>query len=152
VTGHTLGEKFARALAAKDRDTLRALLGDPLDFKALTPRTHWDADSPGEVVDQIILGHWFEPGDDIERLLHVATERVGDREHLAYRMQVRTGSTRYLVEQQAYYSVADERIVWLRILCSGFRPIPDQEPDPARSLTGHAPGRSGGDRLLARRP
>ncbi|MGV9304279.1 hypothetical protein ACWDLG_12970 [Nonomuraea sp. NPDC003727] len=131
MTGHTLGERFAQALAAKDRDTLRTLLGDPLDFKALTPGAHWDADSPGEVVDQIILGHWFEPDDDIERLLHVATGRVGDREHLAYRLQVRTGSTRYLVEQQVYYAVAGERIMWLRILCSGFQPIPDQEPDPA---------------------
>lgn len=128
MTGHALGEKFAQALAAKDRATLRALLADRVDFKALTPGTHWDADSPGEVVDRIILGHWFERDDEIERLLHVATARMGDREHLAYRLQVRTGSARYLVEQQAYYSVADERIVWMRILCSGFRPIPAGDP------------------------
>ncbi|MER6508679.1 hypothetical protein ABT158_17790 [Nonomuraea sp. NPDC001636] len=128
MNGDALGTAFARALAAKDRDTLHALLGDPVDFKALTPGAHWDADDPGEVVDRIILGQWFEPGDDIERLLHVATGRVGDREHLAYRLQVRTGATRHLVEQQVYYSVAGERIAWLRILCSGFRPVPDEEP------------------------
>ncbi|MFI6600082.1 hypothetical protein ACIBHX_27895 [Nonomuraea sp. NPDC050536] len=127
MTGHALGEKFAQALAAKDRDALRALLGDSVDFKALTPGTHWDSGRADEVVDQIILGRWFEPDDHIERLLHVATDSMGDREHLAYRLQVRTGSTRYLVEQQAYYAIADDRIVWLRVLCSGFRPAPDQD-------------------------
>ncbi|MFI7465177.1 hypothetical protein [Nonomuraea sp. NPDC049646] len=128
MTADALGAAFARALAAKDRDALHALLGDPIDFRALTPGAHWDADDPGEVVDRIVLGQSFGPGDDIERLLHVATGRVGDREHLAYRLQVRTGSVRYLVEHQVYYSVAGERIAWLRILCSGFRPVPDGEP------------------------
>ncbi|MEU8324606.1 hypothetical protein AB0C33_40135 [Nonomuraea sp. NPDC048881] len=99
MNGDALGAAFARALAAKDRDTLHALLGDPVDFKALTPGAHWDADDPGEVVDRIILGQWFEPG-----------------------------ATRHLVEQQVYYGVAGERIAWLRILCSGFRPVPDGEP------------------------
>lgn len=131
MTGHALGAAFARALAAKDRDALLALLGDPLDFKALTPGAHWDADSPGEVVDRIVLGQWFEPDDDIERLLHVTTDRVGDREHLAYRLQVRTGSVRYLVEQQVYYEVTGGRVTWLRILCSGFRPLPEARTGPA---------------------
>ncbi|QXJ22894.1 hypothetical protein AGRA3207_003971 [Actinomadura graeca] len=120
----TLGERFARALAAKDRHALRTLLGDPIDFKALTPGRHWDAESADEVVDGIVLGRWFEPDDHIERLLHVATDRVGDREHLSYRLEVRTGDGRHLVEQQVYYAVADDRIVWLRVLCSGFRPVP----------------------------
>ncbi|WP_067451102.1 hypothetical protein [Actinomadura macra] len=122
----TLGERFAHALAAKDRDALRALLDDPIDFKALTPGRHWDAGSADEVVDQIVLGRWFEPGDHIERLLHVSTGRVGDREHLAYRLEVRTEDSRHHVEQQVYYATLDDRIVWLRVLCSGFRPVPSE--------------------------
>ena len=55
----TAGERFARALAAKDSSALRALLADPVDFQALTPGRHWQAASPGEVVDQIVLGTWF---------------------------------------------------------------------------------------------
>ena len=36
----TAGERFARALAAKDAPALRALLADPVDFQALTPGRH----------------------------------------------------------------------------------------------------------------
>lgn len=119
-----LGAKFAHALASKDRDALLALLSDEVDFKALTPRVHWDADSAAEVVDDIILGHWFDADDHIEHLLELTAGRVGDREHLAYRFQVRTGTTRALVEQQVYYQTHDDQIVWLRILCSGYSPSP----------------------------
>ena len=43
----TAGERFARALAAKDPGALRALLADQVDFQALTPGRHWQA-STGE--------------------------------------------------------------------------------------------------------
>lgn len=125
----TLGEKFAQALAAKDRDTLHSLLSPHIDFRALTPGRPWEATDPADVIDEIILGRWFDPDDHIEYLLHVTTDRVGDREHFAYRLQVRTGTTRYLVEQQAYYATDNDQITWLRILCSGYRPLPDQEAD-----------------------
>ncbi|TDD81679.1 hypothetical protein [Actinomadura rubrisoli] len=133
----TLGERFAQALAAKDRDALCALLGPEIDFRALTPGRAWEAATPAETVDDIILGRWFDPDNHIERLVQVTTARMSDREHLSYRLQVRTGTTHYLVEQQAYYATAGDRITWLRILCSGYRPcekadqvqgVPDTNP------------------------
>jgi hypothetical protein len=126
TAGRDLGERFARSLAAKDRAALLALLADPIDFKALTPRASWDADHPADVVDRVVLGHWFEPDDHIEELLHVTADRVGDRDHVAYRLRVRSGSGHYLVEQQVYYGVVHDRIGWLRILCSGFRPLTER--------------------------
>ena len=60
-----MGEAFARALAAKDGAALRAVLADPIDFAALTPGRHWPAAAPDEVVNEIILGKWFGPGDEI---------------------------------------------------------------------------------------
>lgn len=118
----TPGRRFARALAAKDAPALRALLADPVDFAGLTPGAHWAATHPGKVVDDIVLGHWFGPGDHIERLCSLAAGRVGDREHVAYRLRVRSGGRRFLVEQQAYYSATGGRIDWMRVLCSGYRP------------------------------
>jgi hypothetical protein len=118
----TAGERFARALAAKDGAALCALLADPVDFQALTPGRHWQADASGQVVGEIILGHWFGTGDRILELLSVTTGRVSQREHVAYRMRVRRADGDYLVEQQAYYRTDGERIAWMRVLCSGYQP------------------------------
>jgi len=80
----TAGERLARALAAKDRDALCALLAGPVDFQALTPRRHWQASTGGQVVKEIILAHWFGAGDHIVELCSVATGRVSEREHVVY--------------------------------------------------------------------
>ncbi len=104
------GERFARALAAKDGAALTGLLGDPVDFQALTPRRHWQAATPGEVVDDIMLGQWFEPQKEIVRLESVSTSGLPGREHVSYRLRVRSGSEEFLVEQQAYFEAgADAR-------------------------------------------
>ena len=118
----TAGEHFAQALAAKDSAALRGLLADPVDFMALTPGRHWQATSGQQAVEEIILGHWFGPGDDVLGLVSVATGRVAEREHVCYRMRVRRSGSDYLVEQQAYYDTDSERITWMRILCAGYQP------------------------------
>ncbi len=92
----TLGERFAQALGRKDQDALCALLADTIDFQALTPRRHWQA----------------------------ATGQVVDCEHVAYRLRVRTDGRDHLVEQQAYYRTDGRRITWMRVLCSGYQPLP----------------------------
>jgi hypothetical protein len=119
----TLGDVFARAIAAKDHARLRGVLADPIDFRALTPQRYWEATSAEEVVDQIILGEWFDSGDHIQELCSVTTGEVSDRHHVAYRMRVRNADGEFYVEQQAYYRVKGDCIDWLRILCSGYRPV-----------------------------
>ena len=118
----SVGEQFAQALAAKDSERMRALLADPIDFQALTPGRHWQATSPEKAVDDIILGVWFGEHDDIRQLRAVSTGQVADRERVSYRLAVRRDGTEYVVEQQAYYSADGERINWIRMLCSGYRP------------------------------
>jgi hypothetical protein len=118
------GERFARALAAKDADTLCALLADQVDFQALTPGRHWQARTAGQAVREIILARWFGEGDDITELCSVAAGRVLDREHAAYRVRVRRSDRDHLVEQQAYYLTDGPRITWMRVLCSGYQPLP----------------------------
>jgi hypothetical protein len=135
-TTAAVGEVFARALAAKDHDGLRNLLADPVDFEALTPRRHWRATAPRTVVDDIVFGAWFGPGDTITQLRSVTCGQVADRERVTYRLGVRRGGIDHVVEQQAYFNVDGQRIDWIRILCSGYRPEsgpalpvhPDGEP------------------------
>lgn len=116
-----VGERFARALASKDRASMCALLTDPVDFQALTPRKHWQAAEPGQVGD-VILGTWFGPGDDIEAALAFSNSSLPGRERVSYQLRVRNADGVYVVEQQAYYNTEGGRISWLRILCSGYLP------------------------------
>ena len=75
----TVGEQFARALAAKDSERMRALLADPIDFQGLTPGRYWQAASPEKAIEEIILGVWFGPSDDIHELRAVNCGQVADR-------------------------------------------------------------------------
>lgn len=115
-----LGEDFARALAAKDHDRVRQLLHPELDFRAMTPKRIWDAQSPDDVIDA--LNTWFGDGDDIESLAALETDAFADRERVGYRLRVRNADGAHLVEQQAYLSEREGQIGWLRIMCSGYRP------------------------------
>ncbi|WP_190276767.1 hypothetical protein [Catenulispora acidiphila] len=122
--------RFARALAAKDRTALRACLADSLDFQALTPGRSWRAGTPEELIEQIILGRWFGPGDDIRELRSVVDGSVVGRGHVAYLVLVNRADGDYLVEQQAYYDVQGDhvqgdRISWMRVLCSGYQALGD---------------------------
>ena len=124
----TAGERFARAIAAKDAAALRAVLSDVIDFQGLTPRQLFLAGTGTEVAAEIILGRWFAPAR-IDRLCSLVTGEVAGRGHVAYRLQVRAWDGDYLIEQQAYYDTTEGgRIGWMRLLCSGYRPV----LDPAR--------------------
>jgi hypothetical protein len=120
----TTGERFARALAAQDDAALSELLAAGIDFQALTPGRHWQADTSRQVVEEIIFGHWFGAGAHIEELCSVTTGQVAGREHVAYRMRVRRSGRDHLVEQQAYYDTDGEHVTWMRVLCSGYQAIP----------------------------
>jgi hypothetical protein len=119
----TPGERFTQALGRQDAGALRAVLAGTIDFQALTPRRHWAASTGREVADEIVLGHWFGPGADVAEVCSVTTGQVADTAHVAYRLRVRESGTEYLVEQQAYYRADGPRITWMRVLCSGYRPV-----------------------------
>jgi hypothetical protein len=117
----SIAEQFARAFAAKDAGLLRELLAPDVDFRALTPDKFWEAGSASEVVDDVILGHWLEPTDHIDALESFDHDIIVDRERVGYRLRGTNEDGPFVLEQQAYFTVADGRIAWLRIMCSGFR-------------------------------
>jgi hypothetical protein len=116
-----LGKDFARALAAKDAAGLKAALRPEVDFKAMTPGRFWEAESANDVVDDIMLSRWFQPTDSIEALEHLEASSVGARQRVAYRMRVRRDGDVFVVEQQAYFDVEQDRMSWLRIMCAGYQ-------------------------------
>jgi hypothetical protein len=125
-----LGERFAAALAAKDVAELERILSPEIKLRGLTPSRLWEAQGLAEV-RHVLFDNWFDDTDHIEELVSTETDRVGDRNRVAYRVRVHNDSGSCLVEQQAYFDVDGSRISWMSILCSGYRPAPEpmQTPD-----------------------
>ena len=117
----TTGVEFARALAVKDYGRMVDLMDPEIDFRGMTPNRSWEASDADEVV-AAVLRRWFEDSDEIEALERLESDAFADCERVGYRFRVRNPEGRFLVEQQAYLSTLDGRIVWMRVLCSGFRP------------------------------
>jgi ketosteroid isomerase-like protein len=117
------GRAFAAAIAAKDADAVTALLTPDVDFRALTPKKFWEASEPGGVLDTL-FGFWFEETDRIDELLSVEDgEAVEDTAQVSYRFAITNEDGPQTVEQTAYYRTEGDRISYLRVLCSGYRPV-----------------------------
>jgi hypothetical protein len=123
ASASSLAHRFTAALAAKDTAALRSLFASQVDFRGLTPSRVWEASTPDALIDEVILGSWFEPGDVIQRIESVQHGQVGTRTRIAYRLRVASAGRTYTVEQQAFCDLSDGKITWLRVLCSGFVPI-----------------------------
>ena len=118
-----LGSRFAEAIAAKDADAITALLAPDVDFRALTPRKFWEASTPADVVD-VLFANWFESDDHIDALVDVTVGTpVEDTQHVGYRFAITNPDGPHTVEQQAYYRADGEQISYLRVVCSGYRPV-----------------------------
>jgi hypothetical protein len=99
-----------------------------IEFRALTPRRAWEAQTAEDTVG--ILRTWFDAATVVDDVLGVRTDVVVDRHCVTYRFAGEEAQRRFCVEQHAYYMARDGRIGWMRLLCSGFRPA-DQKGDSA---------------------
>lgn len=123
MTGQDLGTRFAEAIAAKDAAAITMLLAADVDFRALTPRKFWEASTPADVIE-VLFDNWFEEQDHIDALVDVTSgSPVEDTEHVGYRLAITNPDGAHTVEQQAYYRAQGDRINYLRVVCSGFRPV-----------------------------
>jgi hypothetical protein len=120
----SLGAAFAEALSRKDFDGVTRLLHPQVDFRGLTPRHTWEASDARTVVEDV-LKTWFEPSDELERLVSTESDAFADRARVGYRLEGHNPDGPFVVEQQAYYEERDGRIGWMRVVCSGFRPRTD---------------------------
>jgi hypothetical protein len=118
-----VGQRFAAAVAKKDRTTPYELLDPAVDFRGMTPGRFWETTSAPTLVDDFMLGTWFGPDDHVDSLQDVQCNTVADRGHFSYRMHITNPDGAFVVEQQAYYGVEDGRINYLRIMCSGYRAL-----------------------------
>jgi len=118
-----IGSRYVEALAARDTGTLLGLFAPDVSFRGMTPGRFWEADSPEQVVNDVLY-RWFEPADVIESVEHLEAGRVVDRERVDYLLRVRNPDGVFSVEQRAYYDTdSTGRISRMHAMCAGFRPI-----------------------------
>lgn len=119
----TMGERFARALADRDSVGLKALLRPGVDFRAMTPTRFWESNDVDEIVDETILGTWFDPSRRITGIVGVETSTIERLERVGYRFVVDRPDGEFTIEQQVYYEHDGAAIVWMRVMCTGFLPL-----------------------------
>ena len=102
-----VGARLVAAIAARDWDEIEQSFTQDVRFRALIP--------PGPIeqlgaVDATatILG-WFEGCDHLD-LVGSAVSVVGDRLHVWYRLTGTEAGKEFVVEQQVFAGVADDRL------------------------------------------
>jgi hypothetical protein len=126
--GELLGPAFAQALARRDFAQVAEVVCPDIEFRALTPRRAWEAQTAEQTLH--VLRTWFDEATVVDDVLGVRIDAVGDRHCVTYRFAGDRPDGRFVVEQHAYYAGRDDRIGWMRLLCSGFRPA--DQPRTAR--------------------
>jgi ketosteroid isomerase-like protein len=112
---------FVEAILARDFARACDLLHPDIDFRAMTPNRVWEADDPAGV--QNVLRAWFEhPERDVERVDPTEPASVEDTLRVGWRVYGSGAGGPFVYEQQAYVREHDDRVVWLRVMCSGPRP------------------------------
>ena len=122
TTASALGRRFVEALAIKDAEALRAVLHPEVDFRGLTPNRFWEAHDRDAVLE-ILFGVWFGADDELEELVLVHSDAFADREQVRFRFRGTNRDGPMVVEQQAYLTERDGLIGWMRVVCSGQRPL-----------------------------
>jgi hypothetical protein len=72
--------RFAKTLAAKDVEAVRAVTTQDVNFRAMTPGRFWEANTHAELAE-VLFGSWLEPTDEVMALLSTSTGEVSTRHH-----------------------------------------------------------------------
>jgi TusA-related sulfurtransferase len=118
-----IGQAYLDALAVRDFDRIEKLLHPQIRFRGLLPGTVREGTTAEETLSW--LRRWFGTADGFY-LTQCSIDQVVDRLHLAYRAHVRDQEGWQEVAQHLYCIIEHEVITNMALLCSGFRPLPEQ--------------------------
>jgi len=121
IAGERTVTRLVEALATGDRRGLEEVLAREVQLRALLPGRYLEVTGPAGVAD-VMLG-WFAGVAGVVPL-HRQVDLVGDTWRAGYRFAIRGGVPEQVVEQHAYCTLADGSITVIRLICSGFRPVP----------------------------
>jgi ketosteroid isomerase-like protein len=110
------------AIVARDFSRAQTLMHPEVEFRAMTPKRTWEADDP-EAVEKVLRA-WFEhPEREVERVEPTEPGAVEDTERVGWRVYGCDASGGFVFEQQAFLRENGGRVVWMRVMCSGPRPV-----------------------------
>ncbi len=113
---------LVEAIVARDFLRAQALLHPNVDFRAMTPKRTWEADDPAGVEE--VLRAWFEhPERDVERVEPTEPATVEDTARVGWRVYGTEANGPFVYEQQAFLREDGGQVVWMRVMCSGPRPV-----------------------------
>ena len=122
TTQQNIAGALVDAIVGRDFDRARGLFDADIDFRAMTPNRIWEAEGPAEVED--VLRAWLaDPDEEIDSVEATAPVTVEDTQRVGWRVRGRGADGPFVFEQQAYLRESGGRIGWLRIMCSGTRPV-----------------------------
>jgi hypothetical protein len=122
TTQQSIAGELVDAVVTRDFERARGLLDAGIDFRAMTPKRIWEAAGPAEVEE--VLRAWLaDPAEEIDSVEATAPVTVEDTQRVGWRVRGRGADGPFVFEQQAYLRENEGRIAWLRIMCSGTRPV-----------------------------
>jgi hypothetical protein len=114
---------FVDALVARDVTRAVALLHPDVDFRAMTPNRIWDPEGAAGV--EAVLRAWFEdPDEEIHAIRATEPVSLERTVRVGWLVDISDADGPHVFEQQAYVREEDARIVWMRVICSGWIPLP----------------------------
>lgn len=113
---------FVEAIVARDFSRAQAFLHPDIDFRAMTPKRVWEADGAAGVEE--VLRAWFEhPEREVERVEATEPVSVEDTVRVGWRVYGTEANGPFVYEQQAFLREDGGQVVWMRVMCSGPRPV-----------------------------
>ena len=124
----SVARSLVTAIAARSYKEIFSAFSADARFRYLIPP------GPGEVAGAADVAakylEWFGDADslDVERTL---VEPLADRVSVLYRFRLHEAEREEVIEQQVFLDVDGPQITAVDLLCSGFRPIEEEDPTTA---------------------
>ena len=114
--------RLTDAIVARDFAAARALIHPEVDFRAMTPNRVWEAAGPADV--EAVLRTWLaDPDEEIAEIEPLTPSAVQDTARVGWLVHGSDADGPFVFEQQAYVRDRDGQVGWLRVICSGQRPL-----------------------------
>jgi len=124
VTAPAVASAFADAIVARDIQAATALLHPEVDFRAMTPNRIWEGGAAGA---EQALRKWLEdPDEEVHAVEATEPVTIEGTQRVGWLVRISDADGLHVFEQQAYMRERDGKVGWMRLMCSGFNKLPEE--------------------------
>jgi TusA-related sulfurtransferase len=124
----SVARSLVAAIAARNYKEIFSAFSPDARFRYLIPPGLGEVAGAADVAAKYV--EWFGDADNLE-VERVFVESLADRVSVAYRFRRHEAEREEVIEQQVFLDVDGQRITAVDLLCSGFRPIEEEDPTTA---------------------